>query len=100
MSTEFTDMIVNATENDTRHHNDNSASQIKISNEVKQLITLFEEQGNLFSIINQQLMNLTTKQIAIEDIGIKQYKWFISNRIECQLETIYQPIEKNKIAIN
>ena len=94
---------------DTRHHEQTKSSQVIFTQQVKRLVEVIEEMGNPFLEESTDLMRLDTRDIAdpnvvstvqqAEEIGKKQYKTFVADRLQERTVPLTEPIKKNKLPL-
>ena len=94
---------------DTRHHEQTKSSQVIFTQQVKRLVEVIEEMGNPFLEESKDLMRLDTRDIAdpnvvstvqqAEEIGKKQYKTFVADRLQERTVPLTEPIKKNKLPL-
>ena len=94
---------------DTRHHEQTNSSQVTFTQQVKRLVKVIEELGNPFLEESTDLVRLDTRDIAdptvvstvqqAEEIGKKQYKTFVADRLLERTVPLTEPIKKNKLPL-
>ncbi|CAH1160137.1 unnamed protein product [Phaedon cochleariae] len=106
---QFENMIDSSTSENTRHHDENQATQRLFEQQVKRVIFAFMELGNPFCDDTGDLMNIVTKQsvhenvkqtvMTIEEVGSHEFRQYVDKRIDRRVEPISQPIKKLKMPL-
>ena len=97
------------TKNDKKHHEQTPAAQSKFLKDVQNLISAFEESGNPFLDKSNELTALHTKDVMddavvksvknVKDVGEKQFKSFVNERLVERKLAISEPLKKNNLHI-
>ena len=91
------------------HHEQTNSVQDAFIENVRKLVTVYEEMGNPFLEESEDLLTLDSQEIAdeatvhtvreIEKIGRKQYEEFVTKRLIEKSQSIHEPIKSNKLSL-
>ncbi|XP_044175497.1 uncharacterized protein LOC122958628 [Acropora millepora] len=100
---------VKTIKNDNKHHEQTPAAQSKFLEDVQNLISAFEESGNPFLDKSKDFTALHTKDVMdddvvksvrnVKDVGEKQFKSFVKERLVERKLAITEPLKKNNLNI-
>ena len=100
---------VKTIKNDNKHHEQTPAAQSKFLEDVQNLISAFEESGDPFLDKSKDLTALHTKDVMdddvvksvrnVKDVGEKQFKSFVKERLVERKLAITEPLKKNNLKI-
>ncbi|VDI11065.1 Hypothetical predicted protein [Mytilus galloprovincialis] len=92
---------------DLRHHEQVKSRQDTFARQVKAFCSVLEEMGNPFMEQSDDLLILDTRDIVdprvaetvrkVEEIGKEQFNKFVTERLQSNTKSIYEPIKQNKL---
>ena len=95
---------------DTRHHDQTASVHVAFVNDVRSLVAVIDELGNLFEQESEELIARHTNECAgslavenvrkIEMMGKEQFQIFITERLFDRTKTIYNVIPCKKLKIS